>query len=74
MSLCLPREVCANLLKEIGKLACNPTDTPIEFNHKLGENKENAIVDRGNNYRLVGCLIYMFHRRPDIVYDTSIVS
>ena len=43
-----------DLLKEIGKLACKPTDTPIEPNHQIGDNNSNASVDQGNYQRLVG--------------------
>ena len=35
-----------NLLKEIGKLGCKPTTTPIEPNQKLGEAKEEPVVDK----------------------------
>ena len=35
-----------NLLKEIGKLGCKPTTTPIEPNQKLGKAKEEPIVDK----------------------------
>ena len=35
-----------DLLKETGKLACKPTSTPIDTNHKLGEAKEDLIVER----------------------------
>ncbi|KAL6319838.1 hypothetical protein AAG906_036906 [Vitis piasezkii] len=37
-----------DLLKEIGKLACKPTSTPIDPNHKLGEAEEDTMVDRGD--------------------------
>ena len=35
-----------NLLKEIGKLGCKPTTTPLEPNQKLGEAKEEPVVDK----------------------------
>ena len=68
------RKYVLDLLKETGKLACKPADTPIEFNHKLEENKEDASVGRGNYQRLVGRLIYLSHTRPDIAYVVSVVS
>ena len=35
-----------DLLKETGKLACKPADTPIDPNHKLGEALKDPMVDR----------------------------
>ena len=60
-----------DLLKETGKLACKPANTPIEPNHKLGDNNSDASVDQGNYQRLVGQLIYLSHTRPDIAYVVS---
>ena len=57
-----------DLLRETGKLDCKPIDTPIEANHKLGGNNEDATVDRGNYQRLVGRLIHLSHTRLDIAY------
>ena len=63
-----------DLLKEIGKLACKPTNMPIKPNHKLGDSNEDDIVDLGNYQSLVGPLIYLSHKRPDIAYVVSLVS
>ena len=63
-----------DLLKETGKLACKPADTPIDPNHKLGEALEDPMVDREMYQRLVGKLIYLSHTRPDIAYAVSVVS
>ena len=51
-----------NLLKQIGKLACKPTGTPIDPNHKLGEAKEDVVVDREVYQNLVRRLIYLSHK------------
>ena len=40
-----------NLLKETGKLASKPTNTPIKLNHKLSNNNNVARVDQGNYQR-----------------------
>jgi len=50
-----------NLVKETRKLGCKPTHTPIEPNHRLGEENEGAAVDRGNYQRLVSKLISLSH-------------
>ena len=43
-------------------------------NHKLGEVKEEPIVDKGMYQRLVSRLIYLAHTRPDIAYSVSVIS
>ena len=63
-----------DLLKETGKLACKPTNTPIEPNHKIGDNNSNASVDQGNYQRLVSRLTYLSHTKPNIAYVISVVS
>ena len=42
-----------DLLKETGKSTYKPIDTPMEPNHKLGDNSNDS-VDKGNNQRLMG--------------------
>lgn len=64
----------ANLLKETGKSACKPAPTPIDPNHKLGETKDEAAVDKQMYQRLCGKLIYLSHTRPDIAYSVSVIS
>lgn len=63
-----------DLLKETGKLGCKPVETPIEFNHKLGDDPQDITVDKHSYQRLVGRLIYLSHTRPDIAYAVSVVS
>ncbi|RVX11462.1 Retrovirus-related Pol polyprotein from transposon RE1 [Vitis vinifera] len=43
-------------------------------NHKLGEVKEEPVVDKRMYQRLVGRLIYLAHTRPDITYSMSVIS
>ena len=43
-------------------------------NQRLGESKEDEMVDKDMYQRLVGKLIYLSHTRPDIAYAVSIVS
>ncbi|CAL2268732.1 unnamed protein product [Prunus armeniaca] len=62
------RKYVLDLLTETGMLACKPADTPIEQNHRLGEQTDDTPVDRGRYQRLVGKLIYLAHTRPDIAY------
>ena len=55
-------------------LDCNPEDTPIVQNHKLGEYPSKMPADKGRYQRLVGKLIYLSHTRLDIAYAVNVVS
>jgi hypothetical protein len=57
------RKYVLDLLVETGMLACKPIDTPIEQNHRLGEDIDDTPVDRER-----------YHTRPDIAYAVSVVS
>ncbi|RVW86032.1 Retrovirus-related Pol polyprotein from transposon RE1 [Vitis vinifera] len=63
-----------DLLAEIGKIGCKPVSIPKDPNHKLGEAKEEPMVDKRMYQRLVGRLIYLAHTRPDITYSVSVIS
>jgi hypothetical protein len=68
------RKYVLDLLVETGMLACKPIDTPIEQNHRLGEDVDDIPVDRERYQKLVGKLIYLSHTRPDIAFAVSVVS
>ena len=63
-----------DLLAETGKIECKPVSTPMDPNHKLGEAKEEPMVDKRMYQRLVGRLIYLTHTWPDIAYSMSVIS
>ena len=46
----------------------------MDLNHKLGEAKEEPVVDKRMYQRLVARLIYLPHTRPDIAYSVSVIS
>nr|CAN76639.1 hypothetical protein VITISV_027481 [Vitis vinifera] len=56
---------------ETGKIECKPVSTPMDPNQKLGEVKEEPVVDKIMYQRLVGRLIYLAHIRPDIAYSKN---
>ncbi|KAL5580295.1 hypothetical protein UlMin_012737 [Ulmus minor] len=68
------RKYTLDLLKETGMLGSKPADSPIEPNHKLGDDPEKPKVDKERYQRLVGRLIYLSHTRPDIAYAVSVIS
>ena len=55
-------------------LGCRLTDTPIEFNYKLGNPDNHVPVDKEQHQCLVGKLIYLFHTRSNIFFAVSVVS
>ena len=55
-------------------LGCHPTDTPIEFDCKLGNSDDQVPVDKEHYQRLMSKLIYLSHARPDISFVVSVVS
>ena len=63
-----------NLLVETGKIGCKPVSTLMDPNHKLGEVKEEPMVDKRIYQKLVGRLIYLSYTRPNIAYSVSMIS
>ena len=63
-----------DLLAETRKIGCKPVSTPMDPNHKLGEAKEEPMVDERMYQRLVGRLIYLAHTRLDIACLVSVIS
>lgn len=68
------RKYVLDLLKDTGMSGCRPSDTPIEPNLKLGDDKEGDPIDISRFQKLVGKLIYLSHTRPDIAFAVSLVS
>ena len=62
------RKYILDLLTETGMLECRLTDTPIEFNCKLGNSDDQVPVDKEQYQRLIGKLICLFHTRLDIFF------
>ncbi|KAL0553890.1 hypothetical protein IC582_007794 [Cucumis melo] len=69
-----PRKYTLDLLTETGMLGCRPADTPIEFNYKLGNSRDQVPVDKEQYQRLVGKLIYLSHTHPNNSFVVSTVS
>ncbi|WJZ98357.1 hypothetical protein VitviT2T_016885 [Vitis vinifera] len=63
-----------DLLAETGKIGCKPVSTPMDPKYKLGEAKEEPVVDKRMYQRLVGRLIYLAHTWLDIAYSMSVIS
>ena len=63
-----------DLLAKTGKIGCKPVSTPMDPNHKLGEAKEEPMVDKRMYQRLVGRLIYLAHTWSNIAYSVIVIS
>ena len=68
------RKYTIDLLQDLRKEDSRPLPTPIEANHRLGADDNEALVDPGSYQRLVGKLIYLTHTRPDITYTVGVLS
>lgn len=68
------RKYTLDLLEETRKLGCKPVGTPLEKNWKSKIKDDEPLVDVGRYQRLVGRLIYLSLKRPDIAYVVSVVS
>ncbi|KAD4982803.1 hypothetical protein E3N88_19474 [Mikania micrantha] len=53
---------------------CNSTKIPMEPGLKLAKNDEEEEVDAPEYRRTVGCLRYLTHTRPDLMYAVGYVS
>jgi len=62
------------VLNKFNMADCNPVPTPVIANLKLTEALEEGAVDALVYKQLVGSLIYVCNRRPDISYKVGLVS
>ncbi|KAJ9565985.1 hypothetical protein OSB04_001951 [Centaurea solstitialis] len=62
------------ILKVAGMQDCNPTQCPIEPGLKLTKAADEPEVEATHYRKLVGCLRYLVHTRPDLAYSVGVVS
>ena len=63
-----------DLLKLTDKTDCAPVRTPIDPSVKLGEGGDSPSVNHYQYQQLVGKLIYLTHKRPDISFAVHLLS
>ena len=68
------RKYILDLLAEVGMIDCKLAETPIMTNHDLQFIEGAKMADQDQYQRLVGKLIYLSHKRPDIAYAVSVIS
>ncbi|KAD4179873.1 hypothetical protein E3N88_28464 [Mikania micrantha] len=62
------------ILQQEGMWECNPTKYPMEPGLKLAKDDGSNLVDATAYRRIVGCLRYLTHSRPDLAYSVGYVS
>ncbi|XP_047320402.1 uncharacterized mitochondrial protein AtMg00810-like [Impatiens glandulifera] len=62
------------VLKQFVMKDCNSSKYPMEAKLQLGKDVEGNLVDPKEYRRIIGCLRYLTHTRPDISYVVDIVS
>ncbi|XP_031503083.1 uncharacterized mitochondrial protein AtMg00810-like [Nymphaea colorata] len=63
-----------NVLMQFGMLDCNPTKLPMEPKSQLHKVPEGQLVDATEYRRVIGCLRYLLHTRPDLSYAVGVAS
>ena len=62
------------ILKEAGMQECNATQCPMEPGLKLSKAEDEPEVEATYYRKIVGCLRYLLHTRPDLAYSVGVVS
>ncbi|GJV57642.1 uncharacterized mitochondrial protein-like protein [Tanacetum coccineum] len=70
----IKQERYAKNLKEAGMEDCNATLYPMEKDLKLSKVEDEPEVEATQYRKVVGCLRYLLHTRPDLTYSVGVVS
>jgi hypothetical protein len=62
------------VLDQFGMGECNETKYPMEPGLKLHEDKHGEKVDATNYRKMIGCMRYLLHTRPDLAYSVGVAS
>ncbi|XP_059284963.1 uncharacterized mitochondrial protein AtMg00810-like [Lycium ferocissimum] len=80
------RKYALELVSELGLTDCNPSNTPLEFNHKLTSveydilfqpevaEHDALLPDKGSYQRIVGRLLYLTMTRTDLAFVVQVLS
>lgn len=64
----------AKIIEEARMKGCNSTHIPMDAGLKLGKADEEKSVDEREYRKLIGCLRYLIHTRPDLSCSVGILS
>jgi hypothetical protein len=62
------------VLGQFGMQDCNSTKVPMEPGNKLDADKGGVPVDSTEYRKMIGCLRYLLHTRPDLSYSVGVAS
>jgi hypothetical protein len=62
------------VLEQFGMSDCNSTKFPMEPGCKLNADKGGPSVDSTKYRKMIGCLRYLLHSRPDLSYSVGVAS
>ncbi|CAD6344099.1 unnamed protein product [Miscanthus lutarioriparius] len=62
------------VLGQFGMKDCNSTKIPMEPGNKLDADKGGVPVDSTEYRKMIGCLRYLLHTRPDLSYSVGVAS
>jgi hypothetical protein len=62
------------VLGQFGMLDCNPTKFPMEQRAQLHKDPDGQLVDATEYRRIIGCLRYLLHTRPDLSFAVGVAS
>lgn len=62
------------ILSQFGMQGCNPTSIPMEPRSLLHKDADGNPIDATKYRRVIGCLRYLLHTRPDLSYAVGVAS
>jgi hypothetical protein len=62
------------ILSQFGMGDCNPAKIPMDPGIKLHQDKSGEPMDATEYRKMVGCLRYLLHTRPDLAYSVGMTS
>ena len=62
------------VLSQFGMMDCNPTKIPMNPGTKLHDDKAREAIDATGYRRIIGCLRYLLHTRPDLAFSVGMAS
>ena len=62
------------VLLQFGMSECNSTKVPMDLGCKLDTDKGGELADSTENRKMIGCLRYLLHTRPDLSYSVGVAS
>lgn len=62
------------VLAQFEMVDCNPTGVPMDLGVKLDADKQGVRVDATEYRRVIGCLRYLLHTRPNLLFSVGMAN